>query len=67
MKRKNYIMFVAGWVTALITLPFIDIYLFRYFELVGGETAGVVFAQVILMLAWAIVAIALVAEDYIKD
>ncbi len=60
-------MFVAGWVVAMCTLPFIDISLFRYFELVGGETAGVVFAQVILMLAWAIVAIAIIAEDMVKD
>jgi hypothetical protein len=51
----------------MCTLPFIDISLFRYFELVGGETAGVVFAQVILMLAWAIVAIAIIAEDMVKD
>jgi predicted neutral ceramidase superfamily lipid hydrolase len=67
MKRKNYIMFVTLWVASVFLLPFIDIYLFRYFELEGGESFGIVLSQVILMLAWAIVAIVLVAERHIKD
>ncbi len=60
-------MFVTLWVASVFLLPFIDICLFRYFELEGGESFGIVLSQVILMLAWAIVAIVLVAEKHIKD
>ena len=67
MKRKNYIMFVALFVAALISLPVIDICLFRYFELTEGESFGVILSQVILMLVWAVVAVVIVALDYIKD
>ncbi|MCX6195570.1 MAG: hypothetical protein NTY55_02805 [Flavobacteriia bacterium] len=60
-------MFVALLVAASIILPIIDICLFRYFELTEGESFGVIVSQIILMLAWAIVAIVIVAEDHIKD
>ena len=57
MKRKNYIILVTLWVTSVFLLPFIDIYLFRYFKLEDGESSGVVLSQVILMLVWAVVAV----------
>jgi hypothetical protein len=67
MKRKNYIMFVALLVAALISLPVIDICLFRYFELTEGESFGVILSQVILMLVWAIMAIVIIGDNRIED
>lgn len=60
-------MFVALFVAALISLPVIDICLFRYFELTEGESFGVILSQVVLMLVWAVVAIVLLADKHIKD